>query len=121
MLILAFGMNDGGKMPAEYEANIAKIVEEVLRVHPNCEIVLISTMLPHSRLTKFYGNQRSFEPKLYSVAANYENVDVVPVTSVHKSILEHKRYYDMTGNNVNHPTDYLTRIYAQTVLKVLLG
>ena len=28
--------------------------------------------------------------------------------------------YDMTGNNVNHPNDFLTRIYCHTVLKAIL-
>ena len=46
---------------------------------------------------------------------------IVPVTSMHKSLLEKKRYYDMTGNNVNHPNDFMARIYAQTVNKTILG
>jgi len=34
---------------------------------------------------------------------------------------EIKRYYDMTGNNVNHPNDFLVRAYAQAVLTAISG
>ena len=40
---------------------------------------------------------------------------------MHQSILEHKRYRDMTGNNVNHPNDFLARVYAQTILQTIAG
>ena len=121
LLVLAWGMNDTGRMPTDYAELNEKMIKAVLKRHPDCEILLVSTMLPHDKLSRFYGNQRLFEGKLYVNAAKYDNIDVAPVTSAHTSILEHKRYFDMTGNNVNHPTDYLTRIYAQTVLRVLLG
>lgn len=121
LLVLAWGMNDKTRTPTNYAELNEKMIKAVLKRHPDCEILLVSTMLPHDKLPAFYGNQRLFEGKLYVNAAKYDNIDVAPVTSVHASILEHKRYFDMTGNNVNHPTDYLTRIYAQTVLKVLLG
>ena len=38
-----------------------------------------------------------------------------------EAILEKKRYYDMTGNNVNHPNDFMARVYAQTIIKTILG
>ena len=41
------------------------------------------------------------------------------MTAVHESLLQRKRYADMTGNNINHANDYLARVYAQTLLKTL--
>jgi hypothetical protein len=38
------------------------------------------------------------------------------MTAVHGSLLSKKSYADMTGNNINHPNDYLARVYAQTLL-----
>ena len=38
------------------------------------------------------------------------------MTSIHQSLLARKSYADMTGNNINHPNDYLARVYAQTLL-----
>lgn len=32
-----------------------------------------------------------------------------------------KRFQDCTANNINHPNDFMMRIYAQTVLYTLFG
>ena len=39
----------------------------------------------------------------------------------HADILTRKRYYDGTSNNVNHPNDFICRLYAQTILYTLCG
>lgn len=43
---------------------------------------------------------------------------IADITSVHLQLLETKAYRDMTGNNINHPNDFLTRIYAQVIMEV---
>ena len=88
---------------------------------PNADVAVVSPMLPHFRLKGFWGQQMEFEPVFANICNNFEHVDLIPVTSMHNAVLEKKRYYDMTGNNVNHPNDFLARIYAQTALKVLFG
>ena len=120
MLVLAFGMNDGGKTTEAFIANIKTIVDRVLAANPDCEIALVGTMRPHDETT-YYKNQHLQEAALYELAKSYKNVDVIPMTSVHDSVLTQKRYFDMTGNNVNHAGDFLVRIYAQTILEVLVG
>lgn len=120
LLVLAFGMNDGGKSTEQFVANTKTMVDKVLAANPDCEILVIGTMLPHSE-TSYYKNQNLQEAGLYEMAKSYNNVDVVPMTSVHSSVLAHKRYFDMTGNNVNHPNDFLIRLYAQTILETLIG
>ena len=124
LLVLAFGMNDGSNIPAngveKFIKNTKTMVDRVLAANPDCEIVLIATMLPHSETT-YYKDQYLHEAELYKLAESYNNVDVIPMTSVHSSVLTKKRYFDMTGNNVNHANDFLVRLYAQTVLRTLLG
>jgi lysophospholipase L1-like esterase len=120
LLVLAFGMNDGGKSTDQFIANTRTMIDKVLAANPDCEILVIGTMLPHSETT-YFKNQYLQEAGLYEMAKSYKNVDVVPMTSMHSSILEHKRYFDMTGNNVNHPNDFLIRAYAQTILKTIIG
>ncbi len=39
--------------------------------------------------------------------------------SAHKYLLKTKGYSDLTGNNVNHPNDFLIRLYAQVVASKL--
>jgi len=120
LVVLAFGMNDGGKSPQNFISGIKTMTDGILAKNPDCEIALVATMLPHKETT-YYANQYLQEDALKKFAEKYECVDVVPMTSVHTSLLEQKRYFDMTGNNVNHPNDFLIRVYAQTILEVLAG
>lgn len=43
------------------------------------------------------------------------------MTSLHASLLEKKPYYHMTGNNINHPNDFLARLYAQSIVEAITG
>jgi hypothetical protein len=36
-------------------------------------------------------------------------------------MLDRKRYLDLTGNGVNHPNDFGHRVYAETLLGLLVA
>lgn len=117
LLFIAFGMNDALIPTADYKANIESIINSVRATNPDCDIVLVGTMLPNEEISGVYGNQIKFVDELNAIAEEYSNVIVADVTNVHKSLLETKLYRDMTGNNVNHPNDFLGRIYAQVIMQ----
>ncbi len=118
LLVLGFGMNDGGGIETEeYLGNLRAIIGAVLRVNPACEVVLISTMLPNPEALGFWGRQKEYESAL--VTLEKRGVAVCDMTAVHETLLKRKAYRDMTGNNINHPNDFLSRVYAQTLLKTL--
>ncbi len=121
LCVIGFGMNDGSaKMPADtYLANIKAIMDTARAANPNCEFVLIATMMPNPETSNFLGNQEAYLPALLSLEA--EGVVVADMTTFHKSLLEHKRYFDMSGNNVNHPNDFLARGYAQVLWQTVVG
>ncbi len=121
LMFLGFGMNDAGRTPEEESGLIKELIDRFLTACPNAEVALIATMLPHFRAKGFWGNQKYFEPAFAKLCENYDNVGLIPVSSAHRAMLETKRYYDMTGNNVNHPNDFLARVYAQTAVKSILG
>ena len=68
-------------------------------------------MLANKEAEGYYRQQYLFINELNKLKC--EGVAVMDVTSVHAALLERKSYRDMTGNNVNHPNDFLSRIYAQ--------
>ena len=35
-------------------------------------------------------------------------------------MLETKNYYEIAGNNVNHPNDFIHRVYAMNILSAML-
>ena len=119
LVILAFGMNDGHKTREHYMDLTGQIVRSMQEKVPQADIILLATMLPHWRAAGFFGHQIEYEPALSAYAAGEAHVAAAPMTSVHKYILGRKEYYHMTGNNVNHPNDFLARIYGMTLLAVL--
>ena len=119
LVIIAFGMNDFTN--PKFEENIRTIMGYIWEKNPECEIILISTMLPNTYAKGFFNGQDKQEAILEKIAKEYSSVVLAPVTSVHKELLNNIFYFDMTGNNINHPNDFLARIYAQTVLTALLG
>ncbi len=121
LMILAFGMNDGYKLPEQFCENLRIILDRFTAACPGADVAMIATSLPNKEVAGFFVHQIEYEPAMYKLAEKYAHVDVIPMTSVHGALLERKRFYDMTGNNVNHPSDFLTRAYAQTVLKALIG
>ncbi len=126
LMVLGFGMNEGGSSMEDFTASISKLVGRVQEACPETDTVILATMLPHHRVAGFYGKQYQQEEALKDLAQNRtelntSKISVAEVTSVHKYVLEHKEFYDMTGNNVNHPNDFLARIYANVILRTMFG
>ncbi len=125
LVIIAFGMNDGTAQvkPAEFSNNIKMIIKSIKKVNPKAEFILVSTMLPNDMAVnnsgrKFLGQQANYKPVLEKLCG--EGVILANLTDIHQELLNHKRYIDMTGNNVNHPNDYLIRWYAQVINTLLV-
>ena len=117
LCIIGFGMNDGGTEPEEEANRIAELCDLIRKDNPKCEFLLLSTMLPHRIVTGFYGKQEGH--LAYLLSHEQRGVAVCNITSMHASYLRRKRYFDMSGNNVNHPNDFLARMYAQTILATI--
>lgn len=125
-VFLAFGMNDVHLTPQEHLQNMQTMVSRIREELPNTSICLIATMLPNAEVKGFYGEQDSFVAEYLTYLAETKlagetKLCVANVTEMHKGILETKRYYDMTGNNVNHVNDFMSRVYAQTVFQTVCG
>lgn len=141
LCLLAFGMNDGSMnlSGADFAANLRKCMEAISKTSPDCEFILILPIYPNRlsaydgywqpgslpedydvsqvSITPVYGTHDEFPPALY--AMEKKHVAVADVGAVHRYLLEHKSYIDMTGNNTNHPNDFLARLYVQTLLAAL--
>ncbi len=129
LVILGFGMNDGSAYTSEneYYNNMQSIINMIKKSNPDCEFVVLGTTLPNEKICwnvgspSIYGNQEKYLPKLQTLAEEEPNVALADITTLHKEYLAVKNYRDMTGNNVNHPNDFLMRLYAQTIVKTIFG
>ena len=124
--LLAFGMNDAGNSPKNEQKAIKKIADELYAIAPEAEMLLVATMIPNPEAVNgWYGNQHRFESVFESLAADYvaegKSCAVAKMTSMSQRILENKRFRDHTGNNINHPNDFLGRLYAQVVYETVIG
>ena len=129
LVILGFGMNDGSAYVSAnvYKSRMQTIINRIREIKYDCAFILLGTMLPNANICwneggkSIYGNQEAYLPVLKEIATNGAGVALADVTTLHKEYLQKKNYRDMTGNNVNHPNDFLARLYAQTIVKTIFG
>ena len=113
-------MNDLSFDAQQHKSNIEKIMEAALRVNPETEFILVSTTLPNPE-SKWSSHQlETFQPALEEIVQEKSGVALAPMTEIHKYLLSKKRYSDMSGNGINHPNDFLVRIYAQTLSQLFI-
>ena len=119
LCVVGFGMNDGsGRVPpAEFIRNLTAIMDAVRADNPACEFILIATTLANREVKGFLGCQADYLAPM--LALERTGVCVADMTSLHQALLRRKAFRDMTGNNVNHPNDFLSRAYAQLMLRTL--
>ena len=120
LLILGFGMNDLHTPLDEYKDMIEEMMLRLRKQNPKAEVMLVATMWPHTESTWVLNQIRTL-PKLLELEGQYPFASVADMTTMHEDILATgKRYRDMTGNNINHPNDFMARVYAQVLLATLL-
>ncbi len=114
LAVIAFGMNDGTERVStdSFYNNIMGIKDKVLGQNAGTEFIFIATTLPNPE-SVFDGYQRDYYSELLKCAGECD--EVLNMTKVHDILLSRKRFVDMTGNNINHPNDFLIRIYAQAL------
>lgn len=122
LFVIAFGMNDasGGVDKFVFRDNCRLIAAQILALNPGCEFIFVSTTLPNPLANQFVRDHDTHEALLAELTAEYGNAAALArITTMHKTLMEKKRFYDMTGNNINHPNDFLARVYAQTLLAAI--
>lgn len=129
LAIIAFGMNDGAieRLTGEvFRDNIAAIIRAVRSRCAHTEFILVSPMLPNAELCYEEGvsvlrHHAKYPAELAKLESEFAGVAVADVTSVHRALLCRKAYRDMSSNNINHPNDFMHRVYAQVLLRTLFG
>ena len=118
LVILGFGMNDAGVpfSTEDFIANTKAMMESIRVQNPKVEFILLMSFQnnPKWRLLEPMNGYREALK-----AMEGPGVAVADMWEMHGYLLEHKTYWDMTGNHVNHPNDFLVRVYAQTLLATL--
>ena len=121
--IIGFGMNDAtlGLSIDTFCNNIMSMIKTLRQQNPDCEIILLGTMLANPMAKNQSKNQTEYTEYLVKLAKNYENVSVLDLGVMHQDLLDAgKHYTEMSSNNVNHPNDFFARVYAMNLLSTLI-
>jgi len=111
LVILAFGMNDGGG----YDRKMTGMRDNVMAANPDADIVLVSPMTMNPR---FAGADGFLWKAKFLGGLVTKNVALADVTTPWLEILKKKNFSDLSGNNVNHPNDFGHRLYANVILEL---
>jgi len=121
--VIGFGMNDAtaGISINNYYTNTKKIIDELKSRNESCEIILLGTMLANPKALNQSKNQISYYVALTQLVSEYSDVCAINIGQMHQDLLNAgKKFIDMSSNNVNHPNDFMARIYAMNILSALI-
>ena len=125
LLVLAYGMNDGGTSVSSVMNSTKSMVEKAYALSSDLHVAIVSTMVPNNLAPGWYKNQAKQEAEFIILAEELNAAGIktalTKMTSMSLSILEYKAFVDYTGNNINHPNDFFGRVYAQTLLQSFIG
>jgi hypothetical protein len=119
LTIIAFGMNDDASSSqsiTQYKQNIIAMMNVVKSINNQAEFIIVSPMLANPIMVSV--NKDAFKPVIQSLTG--PGIVMADLTGVHQELLKTKSYADLTGNNINHPNDFLARWYAQEVTGLLV-
>ena len=120
LVIVAYGMNDACHADAAYfGAAIEAIVGKIRTSSPAAEFVLVSPMLPTPGCDFVV---REHFPAYRDVLAMLSGpgIALADMTTLWRELSTRKAPYDLSGNGLNHPNDFGHRLYAQTILALLI-
>ena len=94
-------------------------MDQVRKENPAAEFILFSSKVSHNQYGG-YDRISDYKEALAEIAKEDAHSVYLDIQGVHTWLLERKNYESITGNNINHPNDYIHRIYAKMALEVLL-
>lgn len=121
LVIIGFGMNDGSWniSPLTYQYNIEFMIQSIKSRNPNAEVIIVSTILANP-LAVQNSIQATYLPYLQELEGKYEGVALVDMTSFSQDLYKLKNSVDVLANNINHPSDFLVRCYADNILRAII-
>lgn len=124
LVVLAFGMNDAsGQIKSQkYQANIDGMIRALRAANPNVSILLVAEFSPNPEWAGArYALRAENRAALFKLHKSYGNTAFVDVGLVSRRMAERKKFQDYSGNNINHPNDFMHAMYATLIMKVLGG
>jgi acyl-CoA thioesterase-1 len=120
LIVIAYGMNDVGRQnPEGFRSTVAEMLKKIHDNNAEIEVILVAPMLGNA---EWVHTPREMFPAYRDALASLTGpgVALADMTSLWQEMLKHKREVDLTGNGVNHPSDFGHRLYAQVILALFV-
>lgn len=130
IVFIALGANDSAadRSADLFKLHIGFLIDYFRKANPDVSIVLVSSMEISNKIRKNREDDKrdlrlhdlgEYAKVLAELEQEYTNIALADVHTVQSSVLEKKYLEDVIADNLNHPTDYMSRLYAQTLLKTI--
>ncbi|GHU99141.1 hypothetical protein FACS1894211_04030 [Clostridia bacterium] len=122
LVFVHFGLNDGAfNVPASDFYNRTKQIIEQTRAASSKQVdFVLYTSLQANQYWEQDKTANLFPPVMRQLAEETSGVVLVDIWAIHEDFLQNKFYADMLANNINHPNDFLVRVYAMATLAALI-
>ncbi len=119
LAIIAFGMNDREE-PKKFAENIRTIKNIILSQSPQTEFILCATTIPRPgiQFRDYYIHQAAYRDALQELKE--DGTVIADFYEMQMYLMKRKRFIDITGNNVNHPNDFMVRCHGQLLAEMLI-
>ncbi len=143
IVMIAHGMNDGTwyVTPEKFIQNLETIMSQCQAVsQKQLDFIVVGCMRPNDSGAGWLGSprpgggfipgytgtpcfnlQQDYPQKMAALEDAHERLVYVEMWDKHTRLLEYKKYEDMTVNNLNHPNDFIIRVYAMSLIDVTLA
>ena len=97
------------------------MIQTAKAANSECQILLVAPFPSHEKSQPGANILLMIEAQK-AIVQETEYFDVAHVSMYEpcKKMLETKNYYEIAGNNVNHPNDFIHRVYAMNILSAML-
>lgn len=126
LCVIAYGMNDSTAQPdvvtsSAFDDNIRRIINEIKQASPACEFILVNSFPCNPLYEREAGVFDGYLKKLNAIAKEDEDghTVVVDMQKVGKYYMQTKKYCEISSSNVNHPNDFLHRVYAMNIVSTI--
>ncbi len=126
LVFVHYGINDlgGSRTPNSFKENIERIVLYVQDALPNCDVILLSPIMPNPYIYSS-DTMDMYREGLAEISEDYSNNDrgvaFLDMTKLSVDYMSNgKNYFDLTANGINHPNDYGHRLYTQMIAAALV-
>lgn len=124
LLIFRIGGNDGGTSEEYYTMQMHNFLDKFFAEYPNANVIIQTPETPNEQST-WTQNVEFIDKWTENIVKNNENTGNIAIADVQSFIkwtkTKGKRGRDWLANNINHSNDFVIRVYAQYILKTMLG